>query len=131
MILLDTSFLVALFHSQDSQHRRAKEIQARLKNQKLLLTEYVLLELSTILALRGSVHEAHQAVQSLLEAEETSFFPCSVLFPATMSKMFSQKKYALSFVDTSLIVLLETGEAEKIVTFDVAVQKAAGQTRVF
>ena len=125
MILLDTSYLVALFNQSDSQHVKAKEIQRKLAGQKLAVSEYVILELSTILAMRGDIQDARQAITSLLESEEVRFIPCGSFFSVTLETMLSQKKFKLSFVDCSVLVLLETGEAEKLVSFDAELKAAA------
>ena len=118
MILLDTSYLVALFSSSDSQHARAVKIRSELQGKILGVSEYVVLELTTVLASRLDIATARLAVSQLLEAQEVRFIPCSPIFSASLQKMFVQTKYALSFVDCSFLVLLESGEADELITFD-------------
>lgn len=125
MILLDTSFLVALFNEGDALHDKAKKIQKNLKGEDLGLCEYVVLELSTILAMRCSLTIAKKTLDSLLSSKEIHFIPSLGIFSLAYSKMFSQKEYKLSFVDCSLLAILESGIAKKIITFDQELEREA------
>ncbi len=118
MIVLDTSFLVALFNSQDVHHQKAKKLQSEAKDSILLLAEYVLLELTTVLASRTSLKISESATNSLLNASEVNFIPCSEVFSSTLKKFHSQKKFKLSFVDCALIEIKNKYGADKIYTFD-------------
>ena len=126
MILLDTSYLVALFNRSDSQHARAKRLQAELAGESLIVLEYVVLELATVLAAKGGIDIAKEGVESLLQSEQVEFLPCSQLFSMALYRMFNQKTYQLSFVDSALLTCLEAKHAEKIVTFDEVLAKQAG-----
>ena len=125
MILLDSSYLVALFNSSDSQHSKAKSIQSKLAGSKLLLTEYIVLELSTVLAMRATVEQAKFAIDSLLEAQEVTFLGSNSIFSDTLTRMMTQSSFQLSFVDCSLLVLLDSGQASHLVTFDTSLSLAA------
>jgi predicted nucleic acid-binding protein len=116
--VLDTSFLVALFNSDDSNHKKATDLQKKIIGKNLLLAEYVIVELSSILAMKGSLDISKQAVNELIASKEIEFIPCSDVFAETMQRFYQQKKYKLSFVDCALIEIKSKYKASSIITFD-------------
>lgn len=83
MIVLDSSFLVAYHNSRDVHHAAAsKTMEPLLKEEwgRILLPEYVFLEVTTVLARRRDLQTAAIVGDTLLNAREIEFVPCSDVF---------------------------------------------------
>ena len=125
MLVLDSSYLVALFNRADALHEKALEKRLQIPTEEnLLLPEYVALELATILGIRGDISISSKSLEKLLTAKEVIFVPCSEFFMETLKEFSTEKKFALSFVDCALLVIAKTYEADEILTFDANLQSA-------
>lgn len=121
-LVLDTSFLVALFNNNDVFHKKALKRREQIKNEILLLPEYVVLELTTILGIKTSVKISQKATNELLHAKEVRFIPCSEIFASAFKRFHKQDLYKLSFVDCALLEIKESYGASEILTFDKALK---------
>ncbi len=82
-IVIDSSFLIAYYNTRDVHHASAARTMVQLSTGKwgrILLLEYVFLEVVTVLQARLSQREAMDVGSLLLTAEEIDFVPCSDLF---------------------------------------------------
>ena len=53
MVVLDSNIWIAFFHVSDSQHEKAKKVFAGIAS-KILLPDYIIFEVVSILAIRAS-----------------------------------------------------------------------------
>ena len=125
-MLLDTSFLVALFSSRDRFHARAIELRDLHCNEAMLLPEYVVVELATVLALKGSMQISKTALSALMDSKEIEFVPCSDFFAATMEVFKRQEQYSLSFVDSAIVAIAESRLDVSLLSFDEGLCKVLG-----
>lgn len=121
MIVLDSSFLIAFHNRDDAHHPRAVPAMERFLQGEWgrgLLTGYVFLEVTTVLAARLSQQEAGRVGELLLHAEELDVVPCSHLFLHAFEVFRGQERAILSFVDSALVALARRREVAHILTFD-------------
>ena len=84
----------------------------------VLLLEYVFLEVVTVLLARRGLAVATSVADTLLQAREVEFVPCSDLFGATLETFRAQKKATLSFTDAAIVTLARLQKESSIATFD-------------
>lgn len=121
MIVLDSSFLVAYHNERDVHHAAATEVMGSLLNGswgELLLPEYVFLEVVTVLAARLGLETAVGVGETLLNARELDFIPCSELFLETFDLFRRQSTGALSFTDAATVAIARRRQARHVATFD-------------
>ena len=110
--------------------RRAKSGLLRGDFGRLLLIEYVFLEVVTVLLARRGHRAALDAAEILLDAEEVDFLPCSDLFRDTLREFRIRGAARLSFTDAAIVAAAQRYEAEFIATFDEGFRGIEGMTMV-
>ena len=121
MIVLDSSFLVAYHNSRDVHHRAANKTMERLLKEewgRILLPEYVFLEVTTVLARRRDLQTAAIVGETLLSAREIEFVPCSDVFLDAFEVFKTQSGTALTFADAAIVAIARRNAAKHIATFD-------------
>lgn len=121
MLLLDTSFLVALANERDAHHEAARRLQAEIDEgrwRSVLLPEYVFLETVTVLMARRDIRFARQFGESLLRAREVDLVPSSQHFLDTWASFRGQEEGTLSFADANIAVIAESRDVDEVATFD-------------
>ena len=121
-VILDSSVWVAFLHDGDSQHAAAQKILARIGDE-IIVPEYILVEVATILKRRKGAHEAQRFVRRVLREQIESFLPADLLAYET-AELFCERNDTLSFTDTALLIL---SREYRIITFDKALAKALAQ----
>lgn len=91
-----------------------------------LLLEYVVLEVVTVLLVRGKLSVAARVGRLLLEAEELEFVPCSDLFALTMERFSNQAGTCLSFADAAIEEVARSRAEGQILSFDEEFRKLSG-----
>ena len=120
MMIVDSSVWVALYNELDSQHRKALSFSTAFVD--VAITEYVLLETSTLLLTKAGVDAAEKFLEYSLDSAEITVLYSSPEFLQETAGLFrSLENRKLSFVDISLLLLSKSHE---VVTFDKALQKA-------
>ena len=120
-VVMDSSFLLAYYNSRDVHHPAAARAMAHVaagKWGRALLLEYVFLELVTVLLARRDIATAVEVGNSVLEAEEFDFVPCSELFVDTLREFSKQRNTTLSFADAAIVVAARAHAGGRVVTFD-------------
>ncbi len=119
MMVIDSSVWVALYNESDSQHKKA--IEAGHSFSQVVLTEYIILETSTLLLKKVGEAASEKFLEFALDNSEVTVLCSSVDFFHDVIRLFRKlKNKKLSFVDVSLLYLSRTHE---IVTFDAALEK--------
>jgi len=115
MVILDSNIWIAFFNKADSQHAKAKKVLQK-NNNKLVITEYILLEVASVLCLRSKKLVADKFLEMATNNKDIEVLASSEIFlNKIVSEFFKHKTKYLSFVDISLVHL--SGRYE-IVTFD-------------
>ncbi len=119
MIILDSNIWIAYLNEADSTHQRALKIFQKTNVKDVLITEYLLLEIVTVLKqIQG--HKSAQEFIQLLTDKNISFVESKNFYAETLLLFQSLKENKLSFVDVSLLHLSRKYE---IRTFDKNLRK--------
>lgn len=133
VILLDSSFLIAFQNRSDVHHAAASRVMPDLIEGafgRLLLLEYVFLEVVTVLLARCGHPIALDTADKLLNAQEVDFLPCSELFQHARDVFRTTTVVRLSFTDAAIIAAARRHETEFIATFDERFRRIEGLTLV-
>lgn len=125
MTIIDSNVWIAFFHRNDSFHDLAVETLFRIqKEEKLIITEYCLLEVSTVLQMRAGHRVAQQFLERIQDNQDIEILYSSELQTKEVMQFFQKHNFEkLSFVDQSLLVL---SKKHTIITFDQNLKKALG-----
>ena len=133
MIVLDSSFLIAFHNRRDVHHGAASRVMPDLIGGvfgRLLLLEYVFLEVATVLLARCGPSIALETADTLLNAEEVDFQPCSELFQHALDVFRTSNAARLSFTDAAIVTAARRHETEFVATFDEGFRSIEGLTLV-
>lgn len=118
MVIIDSNVWIAFLNKNDSNHKRADEIFNKLvdKREKIIITEYVLLEIVTVLSQKVGKKIANQFIEIAGNTKRIEIISSSADFlDEVLAFYLKQKNKNLSFVDYSLLYL--SGQYE-VLTFD-------------
>ena len=128
-IVVDSSFLIAYHNTRDVHHSAAARAMVHLvagKWGRVLLLEYVFLEVVTVLLARRGHAAAVEVGTRLLEAEEVDFVPCSEIFVDALDVFREQSGGTLGFVDSALVAAARSRASGRIATFDADFREVPG-----
>lgn len=114
-VIFDSNVWIAYFHTTDSSHTKAEAVVAQYAGQTIVLTEYVLLEIATLLKQKIGPAQTNTILTTLLQTENILLLPSGDFFTPTLTAFLSSHEKQLSFVDVSLLVL---SADFTVVTFD-------------
>lgn len=121
-ILLDTSFMVSLFRKNDENHEQAKNNAHIIEEYDCYITNYILNEVITIIAMRTKDMEITKTVYyfmldnfTIINEQETPNFNTKVM---KIFEKYNKDTFHLSFIDCSLILLYREYNIGVIVSFD-------------
>lgn len=120
MVVLDTNIWYAHLSEDDYRHERAEKIFDGIDDD-ILIPEYVLSELCTLLARKKKKDIANGFIKITENNEHIELLPSSSQFFSDVRVLFqSIQSSRLSFVDVALIVL---SRSFRVYTFDAALYK--------
>jgi predicted nucleic acid-binding protein len=93
---------------------------------RALLSEYVFLEVVTVMLLRQTLSTAIEVGEILLRAREVEFVPGAAVFVEAWRIFREQQRTKLSFVDAAILAIAERDNAG-IATFDRALARVSGR----
>lgn len=129
MLFLDSSVIVAFRNADDVNHKRSKQIFEDLAAGKYsggLVSEYVVLEVTTVLKRRCGSASAIETGEALLNSKEIRIVPSGDLFDASWKEFVKLAKTKLGFVDASNLVAMRMYGTQSIATFDEEFHKLKG-----
>jgi predicted nucleic acid-binding protein len=115
MIIFDSNIWIAFFHQSDQTHQKAVAIFKEVGMEKVILTEYVLLETATVLKQRGGHALVLDFLQTVYKSGTVEILSSSFFYEETMILFESLQEKHLSFVDVSLLYL---SREYTVLTFD-------------
>ncbi len=119
-VILDSNVWIGQLIATDTLHDRATKLADTLGDSTVVVPEYVLLEVITILKVHKRYTEAKAFGERVL-GNSVTYLPALGLARVIATTCFKKEYRNLSFVDTALLVLSKEYE---IITFDTALQKA-------
>jgi len=114
MIIFDSNIWIAYLNKSDSTHKQALKLFQETNTKDILITEYLLLEIATVLKQIQGYEFAQRFIQLIID-ENIPFLESKKFYPQTLLLFQSLKESKLSFVDVSLLHL---SKKYKIKTFD-------------
>lgn len=128
MTVFDSNVWIAIFHDEDTLGTRARAI-AKEAGTDILLPEYVLIEVCSVLKRLKHKEVADQFLDEVQDNQDVVFLPASLEFLTETIRVFrAGLQDDLSFIDVSLLVL---SKMHTVITFDKklasAISKAARQ----
>ena len=116
LIVVDSSIWVSLLDQDDSQHKKAKSFFTDHKEETIIVTEYIVLEVSTILEQHVGKQAADLFIEKTCQNSSVQFRPSSPSFFSEIILFYLKDHHKhLSFVDVSLLYL---SRLHPIYTFD-------------
>lgn len=122
VIVLDTSFLVSFYLTQDIKHKAALKLAEENESETMLLSEVILFETLTVLNYKGGLKLAKEAYDELLSNKQIKFFHFTELEKEEITELFFKQNAKLSFADVS-VIYLATKSKLKTLTFDEIIMK--------
>jgi len=114
-IIFDSNVWIGYFNTEDSTHAKAVAFFKMYNNYTIVLTEYVLLEVATVLKQKIGYAATNKIVTTLLQTENIQLLQSADYFAPTLNTFLTSKDKNLSFVDVSLVVL---SSDFTVITFD-------------
>jgi predicted nucleic acid-binding protein len=114
-VIFDSNVWIAYFHTTDTYHREAAALVEKYTAQTIVLTEYVLLEIATLLKQKIGSAKTNVILTTLLQTDGIKLLTSEQFFTPTLTTFVSSKEKHLSFVDVSLLVL---SNDFTVITFD-------------
>ena len=133
VIVLDSSFLIAFHNRRDVHHGPACRAMPDLIGGgfgRLLLLEYVFLEVVTVLLARCGHAITLDVADTLLNSQEVDFLPCSELFQHALDVFRTTSTARLSFTDAAIVAAARRHETKFVATFDEGFRRIEGLTLV-
>ena len=125
MILFDSNVWIALFNGEDTLHSKAEGYFAKVieKNEDILITDYIILEVSSVLQRRLGHEESKNFLEYVLSTKGIMQINVDEITFLQIVDLFKKGNHKLSFVDIS-IVLLKKSMNLGVFTFDDGLSKA-------
>ena len=121
-MIVDSSFLIALFIEEDELNERAIEFLERNKEESLLLLDRVLEETFTVITYKKGIDSALSAVEDLQKNKNIIIHKIEENEFNSIMELAIKLKRKISFVDYSLIYFyLRT--RDKVISFDSELNK--------
>lgn len=127
MYFLDTTFIVALFVSNDNWHSQAAEVYNKIKNKKLIISKLVIAETFTVLKNKletKDILEIYRNLPNFFHIIEDNDY-----YDEAMSE-FVKYDSTLSFFDAMYVAIMEKEGIDEIVSFDSDFDKVDNIIRV-
>lgn len=126
LFLVDSSVLIASFRESEHDHKKAVQFLKTLE--KFIITDYVLLEVATVLQIRESLSIATKAITLLTQNAHVTVSRLTDEELVETTAFFLTQKQKISFVDASLIVVAKNRQLT-LATLDKNLAKAADDLR--
>jgi len=114
-IIFDSNVWIGYFNTDDSTHEQALKIFSKHAKDTVVVTEYVLLEVTTVLKQKIGASATNIFLKTLLQTATIKLLPSSQFFTETLALFLESEENNLSFIDMSLVYL---SRDFLIITFD-------------
>lgn len=127
MYFLDTTFIVALFVSNDQWHNQSLDVYEKIKNEKLVISKLVIAEVITILKNKLKTKEIYEIYMNL--SKIFIVVEDNLTYDEAMD-IFIKYDSTISFFDAMYVAISEKEGINKIVSFDRDFDKIDGMVRI-
>ena len=127
MYFLDTTFIVALFVSNDQWHQKAVEIFEKIKLDEFIISKLVIAETITVLKNKLNTKEIREIYRTLPKIvnviDDYEFFDDAM-------EIFVKYDSKISFFDSMYIYLMKKENITEIISFDSDFDRVNGINRI-
>lgn len=127
MYFLDTTFIVALFVSNDQWHQKAVEIFEKIKLDEFIISKLVIAETITVLKNKLNTKEIREIYRTLPKIvnviDDYEFFDDAM-------EIFVKYDSNISFFDSMYIYLMKKENITEIISFDSDFDRVNGINRI-
>lgn len=127
MYFLDTTFIVALFVSNDQWHQKAVEIFEKIKLDEFIISKLVIAETITVLKNKLNTKEIREIYRTLPKIfnviDDSEFFDDAM-------EIFVKYDSKISFFDSMYIYLMKKENITEILSFDSDFDRVNGINRI-
>ena len=127
MYFLDTTFIVALFVSNDQWHSQAVDVYGRIKDKELAISKLVIAEVVTILKNKLETKDISEIYRNL--SQIFTVFDDSLSYDEAMD-VFIKYDSTISFFDAMYVAISKKEGINEIVSFDSDFDKIDGIVRI-
>lgn len=119
-IFVDSNYFIALYNPLDSLHPKAIEINQKItEKETLFITDYIFLEVVTVLSQKVNKKTAVRIGKHLRDDEVVNFVPIDLSFVDLTWQIFQKvKNKNMSFVDCSILVVMRSWRINTLLSFD-------------
>jgi len=128
MILVDSSFFIALADRQDQWHEKAKELSPSLAGEKLVISNLILSESVTIIGRRSGGKAGERLYHYFIDNCEMVFADEQILKGGMA--VFLRYDGTLSVSDAVSVAIMEKKKINRILSFDSDFDKVDGIVRL-
>jgi len=121
-MILDTSIFVAFFHDKDIHHEEAAEIFKKAEKRKIIISDFLLNEIITVLLRKTGLKKTKKILDFLLNDETLVIRHTSRDEFFEIVDIFKNQNDHLSFVDCSILWLSDQYGLD-VATFDKELEK--------
>lgn len=127
MTIFDSNIWIALFHTSDNQHLKARRlVECYAGKAKIALTEYILMEVCSILLFLAGRAVVSKFIKEVVRNQDIEILYSSPEFFNKTLKLFQEwRDDKLSFTD---VLLLHWSQFHEVATFDTALIRAIKKT---
>lgn len=121
VIILDTSFIVALHNARETHHEKALELMTGIDEGLMgnpLVPEFVLSEALTVMAARIDLKTAGLVGRHIMGSEEVEIVPCTAFMREALEIFAAQRSRRLSFTDATIVAISRSEGVPDVATFD-------------
>jgi len=123
-VILDSSVWIGYFDEIDSNHKKAVKLVTAVTTDTVVLTEYLLLEVASVLKRKIGQRRTANIIEVMLQLENVKVLESVYFFQQTLQQFLLWDEKYVSFVDMSLAVLSKDFE---VVTLDKKLAKVLGR----
>ena len=125
-VILDSSFIIALYNESDVHHRKAMDLWPKIRTNEnsYFISDHIFDEIVAVILRKAGKEKAKSIGQHLIESMNIINVDLPI-FNETW-KIFQQTELNLSFTDCTNIALLKLIDSNKILTFDKAFNNVKG-----
>lgn len=126
MIIYDAHVWIAALNTEDSQHAKALPLFTAPRD-RILLPEYVITEVCSVLALKAEKKEADIFLERIADNADIQILLTDRPFLDALFRFFRRDPHVgLSFIDVALLFFAQTYE---VITFDTKLARAIRRQR--
>lgn len=123
-IFIDTSFLFAAYNSKDALHLKAKKLKPVLKKYNTIVSNFILLEMYTLLSQRVSKETSVLFGESIIKDKVFAIIWIDRKTEEDVWEIFKTiKDKNFSYVDASILAVMRKEKIHHLLSFDESFEK--------